>query len=78
MPNEVQNNKPKAVRNCLGLLTSQCSCPTVRMDKEIQDRLTRCKTGLCLDCWERTFSWDFLQLETVGTSETKTEAEFVE
>ena len=23
MPNEVQNNKPKAVRNCLGLLTSQ-------------------------------------------------------
>lgn len=81
MPSEVQNNKPKAVRNCFRLLTSQLNsvlCPTVRMDIETQGRQIRCKLRLCLDCWERTFSWDFLQLETVGTSETKTEAEFVE
>lgn len=80
MPSEVQNNKPKAVRNCFRLLTSQLNSVLLSYCKDGY-RNTRQANKVqteTLDCWERTFSWDFLQLETVGTSETKTEAEFVE
>lgn len=79
MPNEVQNNKPKAVRNCFGLLTRQLNSVPLSYCKDgyrNTRQVNKVQTGT-LDCWERTFSWDFLQLRTVGTSETKTEAGFV-
>lgn len=69
MPSEVQNNKPKAVRNCFGLLTSQLNSVPLSYCKDGYRNTRQVnKVQTDSDCWERTFSWDFLQLRTVGTS----------
>ena len=49
MPNEVQNNKPKAVRSCFGLLTGQLNSVLLPYPEDgyrNTRRVNRCKVGL--------------------------------